>query len=71
MEDNFRMLFTKKAIVILMTQNMSPDEKNPVQRPSFRPSHNVIYVFGGQIDFQVSVAYGLVPANLFLSKTSK
>jgi hypothetical protein len=28
MEDNFRMLFTKKAIVILMTQNMSPDEEN-------------------------------------------
>lgn len=45
--------------------------KTPVQRPSFRASHNIIYVFGGQIDFQVSVAYGLVPANLFLSKTSK
>jgi hypothetical protein len=27
-KDNFRMLFTKKAIVILMTQNMSPDEEN-------------------------------------------
>jgi len=39
--------------------------KTPVQRPSFRASHNIIYVFGGQIDFQVSVAYGLVSSKPF------